>query len=273
HSPSDAVIPGKMMDYIVSREPAQDPPNASSISLPTPEHLKWNLDPSIQKTIENAQVNIQSAIDNVDSVLLHYSEYGSNWLKKNAFVQMAFQLAYYRHYGEPCATYESASTRAFLLGRTETVRSCSVDSVAFTKAFDDKNVKKEQKIELLKKAIESHLEYMISATKGNGVDRHLLGLRVHLQNDEERSKATIFSDPSYLKSMYFKLSSSNMSPGDYFYGGFGAVVPDGYGICYSIGKEKLKLSISSYKNAKETDSVAFRKTLTGAFNDLGSSLS
>ncbi|CAJ0912523.1 2371_t:CDS:2, partial [Entrophospora sp. SA101] len=180
----------------------------------------------------------------------------------DAFVQMAFQLAYYRHYGEPCATYESASTRAFLLGRTETVRSCSVDSVAFTKAFDDKNVKKEQKIELLKKAIESHLEYMISATKGNGVDRHLLGLRVHLQNDEERSKATIFSDPSYLKSMYFKLSSSNMSPGDYFYGGFGAVVPDGYGICYSIGKEKLKLSISSYKNAKETDSVAFRKTLT-----------
>nr|CAG8564833.1 11735_t:CDS:10 [Entrophospora candida] len=276
HSPSDAVIPGKMMDYIVSREPAQDPPNASSISLPTPEHLKWNLDSSIQKTIENAQVNIQSAIDNVDSVLLHYSEYGSNWLKKispDAFVQMAFQLAYYRHYGEPCATYESASTRAFLLGRTETVRSCSLDSVAFTKAFDDKNVKKEQKIELLKKAIESHLEYMISATKGNGVDRHLLGLRVHLQNDEERSKATIFSDPSYLKSMYFKLSSSNMSPGDYFYGGFGAVVPDGYGICYSIGKEKLKLSISSYKNAKETDSVAFRKTLTGAFNDLGSSLS
>jgi carnitine O-acetyltransferase len=64
-----------------------------------------------------------------------------------------------------------------------------------------------------------------------------------------------------------------MSPGDYFYGGFGAVASDGYGICYSIGKEKLKLSISSYKNAKETDSVAFRKTLAGAFNDLRTSLS
>ena len=54
---------------------------------------------------------------------------------------MAFQLAYFRHYGEPCATYESGSTRAFLHGRTETVRSCSMDSVAFTKAFDDKNIK------------------------------------------------------------------------------------------------------------------------------------
>ncbi len=62
-------------------------------------------------------------------------------LSPDAFVQMALQLAYYRQYGEPCPTYESASTRGFLHGRTETVRSCSVDSVTFTKAFDDKDIK------------------------------------------------------------------------------------------------------------------------------------
>ncbi|PKC07825.1 acyltransferase ChoActase/COT/CPT [Rhizophagus irregularis] len=273
HSPADAVIPGRIFDYIVSKEPAQDPPNSSSIPLPTPQHLKWVTYPSLETILEKAQSNIQAANDNVDSVLLHYNEYGSNWLKSaklspDAFIQMALQLAYYRRQGGPCPTYESASTRGFLHGRTETVRSCSIDSVAFTKAFDDKDFKKEQKLALLTKAIETHLEYMISATNGKGVDRHLLGLRCQIQTEEEKSRALIFTDPSYIQSMYFKLSSSNLSPGDYFYGGFGAVVPEGYGVNYAIGKEGIKFSISSYKKYSETDSTSFRKILKNSLDDL-----
>ncbi|CAG8477057.1 5840_t:CDS:10 [Funneliformis mosseae] len=271
HSPADAVIPGRLFDYIVSKEPAQDPNNSCSIPLPTPKHLKWVNCSSLGTTINQAQSNIHTAIDNVDSVLLHYNEYGSNWLKSvspDAFVQMALQLAYYRQNGEPCPTYESASTRGFLHGRTETVRSCSVDSVAFTKAFDDKDIKKERKLALFTNAIKSHMEYMISATNGKGVDRHLLGLRCQIQNEEEKSRAHIFTDPTYARSMYFKLSSSNMSPGDYFYAGFGAVVPEGYGIAYGIGKEGMKFSICSYKTCKQTDSVSFRKTLKNVFDDL-----
>ncbi|CAG8462315.1 479_t:CDS:10 [Dentiscutata heterogama] len=278
HSPSDAVIPGTIFDYIIKNEPAQDPQNTSPIELPPPQHLKWIVDGSIMNTIQQAQINIQAAIDNVDSVLLHYNEYGSDWLKNvkvspDAFVQMAIQLAYYKHYREPCPTYESASTRGFLHGRTETVRTCSVDTVAFTKAFCDPNVRKDEKISLLTKAIKSHIEYMISATNGRGVDRHLLGLRCQIRDEEEKSKATLFTDPSYVQSMYFKLSSSNMSPGLGFHCGFGAVVPDGYGICYVIGKDKLKLSISSYKKCKETDSTIFRKVLKESLDELREILS
>ncbi|GBC09236.1 hypothetical protein RclHR1_08700004 [Rhizophagus clarus] len=273
HSPADAVIPGNIFDYIVSKEPAQDPSNSSSIPLQAPQHLKWAPYSSLETVIKKAQSNIQAATDNVDSVLLHYNEYGSNWLKSvkvspDAFVQMALQLTYYRQHGEQCPTYESASTRGFLHGRTETVRSCSIDSVAFTKAFDDKDFKKEQKLDLLTKAIKTHIEYMISATNGKGVDRHLLGLRCQIQNEEEKSRALIFTDPSYIQSMYFKLSSSNLSPGDYFYGGFGAVVPEGYGINYSIGKEGIKFSICSFKKYNETDSKTLRKTLKNALDDL-----
>ncbi|CAG8579603.1 2587_t:CDS:10 [Ambispora leptoticha] len=269
HSPADAVIPGRIFDDVVSKEPAQDPVNASSsVSLSPPQLLKWVTDSSIDETIELAKPKIQAAIDNVDSVLLHYYEYGADWLKSvklspDAFVQMALQLAYQRHYGQPTATYESASTRAFLHGRTETVRSCSLESVAFVKAFDDNDIPV---------SIKTHLEYMISASTGKGVDRHLLGLRTQIQSDEERAQAHIFTDPSYIKSMYFKLSSSNMSPGDNFYGGFGAVVPEGYGINYAIGKGNIKFSISSFKNASETDSTAFRKTLKNALDDLRAAL-
>ena len=59
----------------------------------------------------------------------------------DGWMQMAFQLAYYRQHGKSVPTYEAASTRKFLTGRTETVRTLSVDSVAFTKAWEDENVK------------------------------------------------------------------------------------------------------------------------------------
>jgi carnitine O-acetyltransferase len=75
---------------------------------------------------------------------------------------------------------------------------------------------------LLLNAVASHIQYSIKASSGLGVDRHLLGLRC-MQHPGEM--ANVFTDPSYLKSMNFRLSSSNVSPGDRLYGGFGPVVP------------------------------------------------
>ena len=55
----------------------------------------------------------------------------------DGFLQMSFQLAYYRLYGKTVSTYESASTAAFKHGRTECIRSASLDSQKFTKIFSD----------------------------------------------------------------------------------------------------------------------------------------
>jgi Choline/Carnitine o-acyltransferase len=119
---------------------------SNPVSLATPRHLLWNIDSTIGNALVTAENNASKTIDNLSSVLLHYPDFGSDFLKRvkcspDGFLQMAYQLAYYRQHGQPCATYESASTRMFKLGRTETVRSCSVDTVAFTKAWDDKDVK------------------------------------------------------------------------------------------------------------------------------------
>lgn len=114
---------------------------------------------------------------------------------------------------------------------------------------------------------------MMAASAGKGVDRHLLGLRSMMQTPEEQKQALIFQDPSYIQSMYFKLSSSNMSPGDNFWGGFGPVVPEGYGINYAIGKENIKFSISSLKSCRETNSTEFRETILRALRDMKKTLS
>lgn len=59
---------------------------------------------------------------------------------------MILQLCYYRTYGQPCATYESASTRQFLMGRTECIRSCASESLAWCRAFDDQEVSAAEKV-------------------------------------------------------------------------------------------------------------------------------
>ncbi|KAJ2957227.1 hypothetical protein NQZ79_g7048 [Umbelopsis isabellina] len=268
HSPADAVIPGSMFTEILKREEQSSLANNSSksVQLSPPKHLMWNIDSSVGDALKMAENNASKMIDNLASVLLHYNEFGSDFLKRvkcspDGFLQMSYQLAYYRQHGEPCATYESASTRLFKLGRTETVRSCSVDTVAFTKAWDDKDVKLADKIALFQKAIGTQMEYMKAASNGKC-----------MMTAEEAANAAIFNDPSYIASMYYKLSTSNTSPGDYSWGGFGPVVPEGYGSNYAIGKERIRLSITNWKTAPEVDSVAFRKTLKTVFNDLAEAI-
>ncbi len=59
--------------------------------------------------------------------------YGTTTGKQSpdAFVQMALQMAWYKTRGSFSATYETASTRMFLHGRTEVIRTLSEQSRAF----------------------------------------------------------------------------------------------------------------------------------------------
>ena len=66
---------------------------------------------------------------------------------------MAIQLAYYRLHHKVVLTYESATTRLYYEGRTETIRPVSDHSVAFVKAMDDPEASKEIIKEHLTKAI------------------------------------------------------------------------------------------------------------------------
>ena len=69
-------------------------------------------------------------------------------------LQYAMQLAYYRMHKEFVLTYESATTRLYYRGRTETIRPVCDASVAFCKAMDDPSVSKEETRKLLKEAVE-----------------------------------------------------------------------------------------------------------------------
>ncbi|TPX69357.1 hypothetical protein CcCBS67573_g06884 [Chytriomyces confervae] len=275
HTPTDAVIPGQLMNFIVKAEPAANPSGAvSADAVAPPKKLNWQVDSEVETLMAEAEKTAGALIADTFSVLLQTDVYGSNYIKDvakaspDAFVQLALQLAWRRLHNEPTAIYESASIRLFKHGRTETIRSLTTDTWAFASAFDDGSVSMDDKRSLFGKAIKSQSTMARDATFGKGVDRHLLALRTLIQSPEEAKRATLFTDPAYIKSMYFKLSSSNMSPGDAFYGGFGPVVPEGYGVNYAIGKKNLKFSISHKPSCKTTDATKFRETLLRSLVDL-----
>lgn len=89
---------------------------------------------------------------------------------------MAFQLAYYKQNGKCDSTYESAMTKQFLHGRTETIRSVTNDSIAFTKTWASSSASKDDKIAALRQAIDTHIKIATDCKNGKGVDRHLYGL-------------------------------------------------------------------------------------------------
>ena len=66
---------------------------------------------------------------------------------------MAIQLAFYRLHRKFVLTYESATTRLYFKGRTETIRPVSEHSVSFVRAFDDPAVSRDEVKKLLQAAI------------------------------------------------------------------------------------------------------------------------
>jgi carnitine O-acetyltransferase len=93
----------------------------------------------------------------------------------DAFVQMAFQAAYYGLYGRVECTYEPAMTKMFHHGRTEAIRSVTDESVNFVQTFWADHPA-EEKVEALKKACQQHTANTRNCAKAQGCDRHLYAL-------------------------------------------------------------------------------------------------
>jgi carnitine O-acetyltransferase len=67
---------------------------------------------------------------------------------------------YFRYYKIPSAQYEAAALRMFQRGRTETIRSCSIESVNFARIMLDPEAKDIDKATALKDAVNSHKKYV-----------------------------------------------------------------------------------------------------------------
>ncbi|BGP23577.1 hypothetical protein JCM10295v2_002476 [Rhodotorula toruloides] len=273
HSPCDALIPSIVCDYALAENvDAASVSRRGASKVPEGSRLEWVVDDKTREAIGKAVKTVEEIAADSDGKMLWYDEYGAGWIKKvgkqspDAYLQMALQLAYHKTHNEPTATYETASTRLFLHGRTDVIRTFSEDSWRWVQAMRDEKVDAKTRYELLSNATKAHNLYTKEASTGRGIDRHFLGLRLLLRQGETHP---LFEDPLFTKSQEWVLSTSGLSAGDRFFGtGFGAVFPNGYGVNYLAGDQVIKFGIESKVSCPETSTAVFRQNLVEAMREM-----
>jgi carnitine O-acetyltransferase len=218
--------------------------------LPQPEELRFELDATSKTYISEAEKHFDELMAKHDLSVLHYEGYGKEYIKKfkaspDAWAQLVKQLAFHKLAGRPGVCYESAQTRKYQRGRTEVIRSASNESKAWAEAMLNPEETDEHRAALFRKAVKRHLEYSAWAADGQGVDRHLFGLKRMLKAGEPTP--SIYTDEAFGKTNHWELSTSQLSSPYVDGWGYGEVVPDGYGLSYSIGDNHIRWTITTMK--------------------------
>ncbi|KAG2051630.1 acyltransferase ChoActase/COT/CPT [Suillus hirtellus] len=322
HTPVDALVPSIVFDYGVV---AGIDFSAFSEPVPRPlvleearvsdsgkawSRLDWVTDERIEAQIKEAEGRAQALINNSEAGVWDFGEYGADWIRSvarlppDAYTQLALQLAWYRSRGVLTATYETALTRMFNAGRTECVRSASVEALEFVLAAKGwgrgaecvaergrHEVEPRALLSLLQQAIQTHARRTREAAIGRGIDRHLLGLKLMLEelpvdaitstsSSDSPSKSgltdppqkrthPLFADPLFSRSQEWKLSTSGLSAGEQFRGtGFGAGWEDGYGINYLIAPNRIKFCVESKFSSPLTSTNKFKQHIADALQDM-----
>lgn len=232
---------------------------------------------TVSKDIQSAESSFDDLISKHDLTVLSYQSYGKNLIKKfkcspDGFTQMVIQLAYYKMFGTSRPTYESAQTRKFQRGRTETARTVTTESVAFVKAMEDPHVSNQSKIAAFRAALKTQGAYMADAVNGHGVDRHFFGLKNCIKAGEE--KPELFTQPVHAYSSHWYLSTSQLSSEHFDGYGWGQVVNDGFGCAYMIKGNALQFNVASVKDLEVhgtkyiNGTHHFKQCLEDAANDL-----
>lgn len=273
HSPAEGPPIAAMLDFVYKFcHNVVEQPKSSLLSLPFPQQLHFNIPDEIHLDINEASKEIDDLIAELDLTVIDFVDYGKDFIKSmklspDSFIQIAMQLAYYNAHQSAPATYESASLRRFRLGRTDTIRSCSIASDKFTKAVFENNTSPSELAQLLRNAVTDHKQYTNDAIAGQAIDRHLLGLRLIAKKSGEEDPL-IFQDTTYNRAMGFNLSTSQVSAKADLSMAFGPAVRNGYGVCYNPKSDHILFSVASWKTIPEYSVKIFHKELFKALTSM-----
>lgn len=219
----------------------------------------------LARELELARRDASEELAQCRSVVLEHRGIGKERIKSmgmspDAFLQMAFQLTYFdtrpRGADPFVSAYESCNTRNFRRGRTEAIRSTSVEAQRFVEAIALGRPWKH----LLREASVAHSATVALAKAGQGVDRHLYALQC-VATKAGLPMPALFSDPNYRKPLRNVLSTSGLSSKWIAMFGFGPVVPEGLGLAYGIHGDSIQVTISDFKSTCAVSASAYKDRL------------
>ncbi|KAL4062557.1 acyltransferase ChoActase/COT/CPT [Scleroderma citrinum] len=265
HSVMDGTPTARMCDDVL--EWLADPNSEFGLSAPypalltpDPKPLDFDLStiPVIQDSITAAKKQLHT-LASEQSLSFVRTEYGKRAIKAfgvgpDGWAQLVIQLAYARLASReapngkmtewPVGAYEAATTRRFYKGRTETIRVVTNEAVDWVQSMEHPSIPREEKMDKFRKAVVRHGEVAKEAGMAEGVDRHMLGLK--LICPPSTPLPALFTDPLYVRASRWTLSTSAIFSDRFKEYGWGAVVPEGFGIAYVTGFDDfLQFTITS----------------------------
>ncbi|XP_042162885.1 peroxisomal carnitine O-octanoyltransferase-like isoform X2 [Oncorhynchus tshawytscha] len=242
--------------------------------MPLPEELVFSVDDRVRRDVAHAKQQYFETTQDLQVVCYAFTSFGKAAIKQrklhpDTFIQLALQLAYYRQHGRLGSCYETAMTRRFYHGRTETMRPCTLEAQNWCHTMLLPAASAEAKRKALLLAFNKHNKLMAEAQNGKGFDRHLLGLYL-IAKEEGLPMPDLFTDPLYCKSGgggNFTLSTS--LAGYTTVHGVGApMVQHGYGFFYRISEDRIVASCSAWKSSPETDAETLFQNLVTSLHEM-----
>jgi carnitine O-acetyltransferase len=189
-----------------SPDPSKRDPSSFGDVSTTPHKLEWDMIPELQIALRFAETRLADLIHQNEFQTLDFSGYGKNFITSmgyspDAFVQMAFQAAYYGLYGRVENTYEPAMTKMYFHGRTEAIRSVTREATEFVQTFWADNPA-QKKVEALKAATQKHTAVTKESSKAQGHDRHLYALFCVWQRKVNDENAEVSSNGGFSSNGY-----------------------------------------------------------------------
>ncbi|NWW01485.1 OCTC octanoyltransferase, partial [Oreocharis arfaki] len=277
HSPFDAMALITMLSYaekkIIENE-GKWKGSDNVRDIPWPEELVFTVDPKIINEIGHTKELYYKKVSDLQLVSYAFTSFGKALIRKrklhpDTFVQLALQLAYYKCHGRPGCCYETAMTRRFYHGRTETIRPCTVEAVEWCKSMLDPSDGTYQQLQLMQKAFAKHNKMRKECENGKGFDRHLLGLLLIAQ-EQGLPVPELYGDKAFTASGgggNFVLSTS-LTGYTRFSGSALPMVQHGYGFFYSIRDDRIITTCSSWKSCPETDAEVLCRTVFQCFHEM-----
>jgi len=274
HALSDGGQTLRVCDALLHEARAAPAPTPRAEAAAAPTELQLTLLGDVAAAARGFMARFDATAADHQAALLVVEGMGRAGIKRlgvppDPFVQLALQLAFFRLAGRPGPTYEAASTRSFLHGRTETIRSCSPEAATFVRSMQDPTATPAARRAALTAAAAAHRRQAAECGAGRGIDRHLLGMRV-LLGEDGAAMPPIFTDPAFAKSSGWEMSTSNLSHERLQAWGFGEVVEQGFGVGYSILSARLQFFVTckGSRDAGPSRAEAFKETLQLSLRDM-----
>lgn len=105
--------------------------------------------------------------------------------------------------------------RKFLHGRTEGIRACTSESIAFAQGMDNPNLSKSEKKKLLIAAVAMHKKLTNNAMNGKGIEKHLSGIKL-IAKENGISHPEMFECDGFKRANTFEMETSQVVTSDKF---------------------------------------------------------